>query len=264
VVTKTAAASLRFTEHIVLADATSGAFSLTLPPATDSRGFVFYIKKTDSSTNAVTIDGNGSETIDGVATKALSVQYESATIVSDGSNWVSFAITPHAASHEGSSTDVLNPKNLGVVHPLSVTYSGNPTGTAGVDNTAQTVRTITVPANALTQAGDGLRVRAYWTGTTGSAITGSMTVNGVTVAAATDSGGSDFFTNEAWLHYVDSTHATVIETGSYPATGTNSAANVAGFDWTSAQDIDLDQDAVVNNHIVVYFLAAYVFPLGIV
>jgi len=35
----------------------------------------------------ITIDGAGSETIDGVATKTLSAQYDAITIVSDGANW---------------------------------------------------------------------------------------------------------------------------------------------------------------------------------
>lgn len=36
----------------------------------------------------LTLDGNGSETIDGGATAALSTQYQAVTIVSDGANWL--------------------------------------------------------------------------------------------------------------------------------------------------------------------------------
>jgi hypothetical protein len=42
----------------------------------------------DSSGNAVTVDGNGAETINGAATKALSTQYETVHIMSDGANWI--------------------------------------------------------------------------------------------------------------------------------------------------------------------------------
>jgi hypothetical protein len=35
----------------------------------------------------VTVDGNASETIDGALTYALAVQYQSITIISDGTNW---------------------------------------------------------------------------------------------------------------------------------------------------------------------------------
>jgi hypothetical protein len=48
---------------------------------------VLTIKKIDASVNAVTIDGNASETIDGATTKALSSQYASYEIACDGSAW---------------------------------------------------------------------------------------------------------------------------------------------------------------------------------
>lgn len=73
---------------ILLCDATSAAFTLTLlAAATAADGFTLIIVKTDSSANAVTIDGNASETIGGATTYALSGQGNSATLVCDGSNW---------------------------------------------------------------------------------------------------------------------------------------------------------------------------------
>jgi len=53
--------------------------------ATCGSGFKYQIK--NASTNTITIDPNGTETIDGASTFALSTQYASATIVTDGSNW---------------------------------------------------------------------------------------------------------------------------------------------------------------------------------
>ena len=154
-------------------------------------------------------------------------------------------------------------KILGAVHPLANTYiSGS--GTVGVDNTAQTVKTVVVPANCLTQVGDRLRIRSYWKGDTGGGVTGTTTLNTVTVAAATDGGGADFFTTEAWLHYLTNTTANIIETGAYPATGSNSAENVSGFTWDANQDVDVDQDQVGNNHIIVYCIFLDVYPKGVV
>lgn len=73
---------------IILCDATSAAFTVTLlAAATAGDGFTLTIKKTDATTNAVTIDGNASETIDGALTAGLATQYTSMTIISDGSNW---------------------------------------------------------------------------------------------------------------------------------------------------------------------------------
>ncbi|KKM91065.1 hypothetical protein LCGC14_1232280 [marine sediment metagenome] len=151
----------------------------------------------------------------------------------------------------------------GVVYPLINTYVSE-VGTAGVDNTAQDVKTVVVPANTLTQVGDRIRIRSYWKGTTGAGITGTTKLNTVTLAAATDAGGADFFTTEAWLHYIDNTHANIIETGAYPATEANSAENVAGFDWASDQNVVVSQDMVAGNHIVVYCIFLDVFPKGVV
>lgn len=71
----------------ILADATAGAITLTLGSALGNN-VAYSIKKVDSSTNFVTIDADGSETIDGAATIVLKDQYNYVQIVSDGTNWV--------------------------------------------------------------------------------------------------------------------------------------------------------------------------------
>jgi len=53
--------------------------------ATCGSGFKYQIK--NASANTITIDPNSTETIDGASTFALSTQYASVTIVTDGSNW---------------------------------------------------------------------------------------------------------------------------------------------------------------------------------
>lgn len=65
---------------------TSGTFTVTLPTAVGLTGQYFVIK--NSGTGIITIDGDGSETIDGAATKILAVQYESMTLISNGANWI--------------------------------------------------------------------------------------------------------------------------------------------------------------------------------
>ncbi len=47
----------------------------------------YTIKKTDVSANAVTIDGNGAETIDGATTQSLPAQYDSMEVVTNGTEW---------------------------------------------------------------------------------------------------------------------------------------------------------------------------------
>lgn len=73
---------------LLLVDATSAAITVNLlAAATAEDGFEIAIKKTDSSSNAVTIDGNAAETIDGATTLVLSSENNSAVLVCDGSNW---------------------------------------------------------------------------------------------------------------------------------------------------------------------------------
>lgn len=67
-------------------EATSGGITLTLPTAVGIQGKILVLK--NSSSGTVTIDGDGTETIDGGLTADLETQYESITIISNGSNWV--------------------------------------------------------------------------------------------------------------------------------------------------------------------------------
>lgn len=85
--TITGATTLDNTHSVVLCNATGGAFTVTLPAAVDNPGRRYYIKKIDSSANAVTIDGNAAETIDEATTQILRDQYATLAIVSDGSEW---------------------------------------------------------------------------------------------------------------------------------------------------------------------------------
>ena len=71
---------------IILCDCTSNAITVNLPTAVGNTA-KFDIKKTDSSANAVTIDGDSTESIDGSATASLAVANVSVTLVSDNSNW---------------------------------------------------------------------------------------------------------------------------------------------------------------------------------
>jgi len=86
-IAKTANYTVTVSDHIILADASSTAFIVTLPAASGVAGRMYHIKKTDSSANAVTVDGNASETIDGGTTATIAAQFESIQIVCDGSNW---------------------------------------------------------------------------------------------------------------------------------------------------------------------------------
>lgn len=75
------------TDCVLRADASGGSITFNLPAASTVTGRIFYFKRIDSSGNTVTIDANGSETIDGALTQTLPVQYFSLTIISNGTSW---------------------------------------------------------------------------------------------------------------------------------------------------------------------------------
>lgn len=75
------------TDDIILVNATSGAITISLPTASTIEGKTFTIVKTDATTNAVVVDPNLAETINGSATYTLGSQYSLIQVISDGTNW---------------------------------------------------------------------------------------------------------------------------------------------------------------------------------
>lgn len=102
--TKTTTYSVLTSDSTILADASGGGFTITLPGASNA-GFKVIIKKVDTSANVVTISRAGSDTIEGSTTRTLRYQYESLTLQADGgalfvitdsrldSNWKAYTIT---------------------------------------------------------------------------------------------------------------------------------------------------------------------------
>jgi hypothetical protein len=68
-------------------DATSAAFTVTLPAAKVCAGRTLAFKKIDASANAITLDANGSETIDGALTVSVSSQWQTVRLYSNGKSW---------------------------------------------------------------------------------------------------------------------------------------------------------------------------------
>jgi hypothetical protein len=87
---KTADYTVTTADHgkTVTVDATAAPVTVTLPTAASAGdGFNVTVKRIDATTNAVTIDGNGAETIDGALTLLLSTQYEAARLKCNGAAW---------------------------------------------------------------------------------------------------------------------------------------------------------------------------------
>lgn len=82
---------------LVKADASGGAITVGLYTAVGNSGNRVVVKKTDSSVNAVTIDPNSTETMDGSTSISLISQYDSLSLQSDGTNWQVLARPPTLA-----------------------------------------------------------------------------------------------------------------------------------------------------------------------
>ncbi len=75
-------------EDVILVDddTAGGAVTIDLLAVADTFKYPRWIKKL-GTTGSVTIDGDGSETIEGVTTYVLTAQFESVCIIHDGSAW---------------------------------------------------------------------------------------------------------------------------------------------------------------------------------
>lgn len=74
-------------DYLLLVDATAGAVTVTLPAVALSNRRVLVVKKVDASANAVTVDGDAAETIDGAASQSLTGQWDALTLACNGAGW---------------------------------------------------------------------------------------------------------------------------------------------------------------------------------
>lgn len=86
-VTVNADHTAQLSDDLILVDASGGPVSIFLPEASTADGKRFYVKKIDATANAMIVDGFLSEEIDGLTTQQSTVQYESFTIICDGTAW---------------------------------------------------------------------------------------------------------------------------------------------------------------------------------
>lgn len=88
ITTRTTGYTATTSDYGILCNATTAAFTITLPTAASVGGRQYFIKKVDSSANAITIATTASQTIEGVTTRTLTAQWQSLHVMSDGANWV--------------------------------------------------------------------------------------------------------------------------------------------------------------------------------
>lgn len=82
-------------DYGLLCDGSSSSIDISLPPAANFRGRVFFVKRIDNTiANTLNIVPDGSETIDGASAFSTNVQWKAVQITSDGSNWFIIASNP--------------------------------------------------------------------------------------------------------------------------------------------------------------------------
>lgn len=98
----------------------SSNITLSLYPANLMRGRVLTIKKTGNNANTITIDPDGSDSIDGASTIVLYVRYDSITIYSNGTNWQ--IVTDARFKHSCKINRAASQPNIthATVHPIQM------------------------------------------------------------------------------------------------------------------------------------------------
>ncbi len=138
-------------------------YTVTLPPASGQAGRVIYVKRTSSGT--ITVDGNGSETIDGALTLSMTTSLQAVILVCDGSNWFSFS-----SGGAGSGSGTLTLESISAVGSISA--STNYAICSG------TTYTVTLPSAATVGSGWVLYIKKTASGNITVDGSGSETIDG--------------------------------------------------------------------------------------
>jgi hypothetical protein len=157
----TSAGILQPNDGLVLCDATTGSFTLTLGDPAKGSGRPVTIKKSDASGNAILLGG----TIDGVTNRTLAAQNDSVVIQSDGTAWFRPMLT-------GTGSDFSGQEIIGA--SLTVDTSTATADDLVVDGKAfgtanWTTNNLTVTSNSTT-APDGTTTADTLTGTGADAL----------------------------------------------------------------------------------------------
>lgn len=184
---KTANYTATTSDFAILGDATGGSLTITLPAAASNTGRLYFIKKTDSGANTVTVDGNASETIDGATTIVLGNENEAILIICNGTAW--FILSRPGASNTGIQASILDA--LGDL----VYASANDTPAKLAGNTTTTKKFLTQTGNGTISAAPGWNTLVSGDIPSSVALAGSPTT--------TTQSASDNSTKIATTAYVD-------------------------------------------------------------
>lgn len=110
-VTETSVTVTASTKRAIMADCSANDITVTLPPAASALDEIYYIKKVDSTTNTVTIQGDGGETIDNDTHQTIRDQYVALAMISDGAEWFTLSKKSNAPTTLGVKTDTTTVTN---------------------------------------------------------------------------------------------------------------------------------------------------------
>ncbi|MEY5049805.1 MAG: hypothetical protein RLZZ175_3164 [Bacteroidota bacterium] len=186
VTTITAATTLNNTHNVVLCN--TGPYTVTLPAAASNTGRTYYIKNIDTDGDDITIDGNGSETIDGSATYVLDTYLRNVKLISNGTSWFVIsdgnngaitALTCGSATNNGTLTE--NAAASGA--SSDVPYTGGNGGTHSgqtVTSTGVTGLTATLSAGSLASGSGSLTYNITGTPASSGTATFALSIGGQT------------------------------------------------------------------------------------
>jgi len=130
VITASAAYTPNKEDKTILVDASSASFTVTLPSAAIvDAGKTYTIKRTNAGANTIIVAGNGSETIDGIASIRLNQRFDYLQLQSDGTNWM-------VISERISPSLVVNPALPYAATAYDGTISSNGNGTINLPSAA--------------------------------------------------------------------------------------------------------------------------------
>lgn len=185
---------------LFLCDATGGAITVTLPAASAvPAGCGFGFKKTDASANAITLDADGTDTIQGGATYSISRRYALVYILSNGTDtwFIKYASTRTLINIQRFFANGTYTPTSGATTADAQLFGSSGGGgggagssTSGSDGTAGSNVTFTGFSQTLVAVGGAL-------GAAGSAAgSGSSGING---ADGTASGGDNNITGNGMV-----------------------------------------------------------------
>jgi len=169
------------TDNITTVLVTTGtaAITITLPTASDNNYRIITVKKVDSGTGTVIIDGEASETIDSTATKTLYSQWDAITVQCNSVNWFVSSIKLNSITNWTSYTPTF--VAVGVTSNVEVFWrrvgdSIDVRGRAVAGTLSSSSLTITIPSGLTI---DTTKLPAYKSILLGDFVRASTTSNAI-------------------------------------------------------------------------------------